>query len=153
VLINNADAAHGPGVYVLIDGTVYRINDQGQKQGVPSIEVLGDAEKRKKYDQFGSADFSGFGGGGGQGYAHRAYTWNNQSGAQGGADFNIGDIFGDLFGGGGFSTGRTSKGRRASNPFLILLTCAVNSLVISTVANGKVGNITLISARVDFLPV
>jgi hypothetical protein len=38
-LINNADAAHGPGVYVLIDGTVYRINDQGQKQGVPSIEV------------------------------------------------------------------------------------------------------------------
>ncbi|QQR80135.1 MAG: DnaJ domain-containing protein [Deltaproteobacteria bacterium] len=90
------------------------------KEVTEAHEVLGDADKRKKYDQFGSADFSGFGGGGGTGpgYAHRAYSWNNQQGAQNGADFNIGDIFGDLFGGagGGFSTGRTSRSRKGT-PF------------------------------------
>ncbi len=88
------------------------------KEITEAYEVLGDSDKRKKYDQFGTADFSGFGdGGGGPGYAHRAYSWNSQQGPQGGADFNIGDIFGDLFGGGGgFSAGRSARGKRA-NPF------------------------------------
>ena len=47
-----------------------------------AYEVLGDATKRKNYDQFGSADgpqFSGFGGGAGAG------------------GFDFGDIFGDIF--------------------------------------------------------
>ena len=53
-----------------------------------AYEVLGDATKRKNYDQFGSADgpqFSGFGGG--------------QGGFGGGFDFSgdFGDIFGDIF--------------------------------------------------------
>lgn len=69
-----------------------------------AYEVLGDAQKRKNYDQFGSADgpqFSGFGGGSGQGF--------------GGFDFSgdFGDIFGDIFsafGGGGRSRQRTFKG-------------------------------------------
>lgn len=68
-----------------------------------AYQVLGDAEKRKRYDQFGSAEgpqgFGGFGGfGGAQGFP-------------GGFDPSMfeefGDIFGSMFGGGG------SRGRRA----------------------------------------
>lgn len=68
--------------------------------------VLSDPEKRRKYDQFGSAAFdgsSGFSGATSQGF--------------GGFDFShvdfgdLGDIFGDMF---GFGTGRNRSERRQS---------------------------------------
>lgn len=80
-----------------------------------AYQVLGNKEKRKQYDQFGSAGFnpgSGFGGG--------AYNGNWQDFSQGFGGFNgqnvnfdfgdLGDIFGDLFGG-----GRSRSTKKKSN--------------------------------------
>lgn len=75
-----------------------------------AYSVLGDASKRKTYDQFGSAAFEnggasagGFGGFGQGGF----------SGSFNGDDIDLGDIFGDLFGGfGGFGGGSTSRKNR-----------------------------------------
>jgi molecular chaperone DnaJ len=67
-----------------------------------AYQVLGDVEKRQKYDQFGSGAFDGSGGGGGQGF-------HGFSGGFGGGGFeDLGDIFGDIFGGG---RGRTRAPR------------------------------------------
>ena len=66
-----------------------------------AYEVLGNAEKKAKYDQFGHAAFdqnAGFGGGG-AGF--------------GGMDFDMGDIFGSMFGFGG--GGRRSNGPMRGN--------------------------------------
>jgi len=79
-----------------------------------AYQVLGNAEKRQRYDQFGSAAFSGGAGGAG--------GWGGQSygGFQGGGinmDFeDLGDIlggFGDIFGfgGGRQSSKRETRGR------------------------------------------
>lgn len=76
-----------------------------------AYSILGDAEKRKTYDQFGSAAFENGGAGAGQG---------GFGGFGGGfSSFDTDDIFRDLFGGafggsfGGFS-GSRSRGARAT---------------------------------------
>ena len=62
-----------------------------------AYEVLSDADKKSRYDQFGHAgvdpNFSAAGGGYGGGF----------SGFGGGMDFDLGDLFGSIFGGGGGS--------------------------------------------------
>ena len=58
-----------------------------------AYEVLSDKDKRGRYDQFGHAGVDpNFGAGGGAG------GWGTGSG---GVDFDLGDIFGSFFGGGG----------------------------------------------------
>lgn len=72
-----------------------KVAEQKFKEASEAYAVLSDAEKRKKYDQFGHAAFEQGGGG---------------AGGFGGFDFNgadMGDIFGDIFGGG--------RSRRNSN--------------------------------------
>ncbi|MEY4744371.1 MAG: hypothetical protein RL272_316 [Candidatus Parcubacteria bacterium] len=69
-----------------------------------AYQVLGDADKRKKYDQFG-ANFEQMGGGGAGGFDFR----------QAGVNFDmndLGDMFGDIFGmGGGRARREPSRGR------------------------------------------
>ena len=65
--------------------------------------VLSDPEKRRQYDQFGHSAFNGAGGAGGF------------SGFEGFDFSNVSDIFEDLFGGMGFSSGR-SRARNTNSP-------------------------------------
>ena len=65
------------------------------KEAAGAYEILGNAEKRAKYDRFGHAAFQN--GGGGQGFSSTDDIFSSFS-----------DVFGDLFGGGGF---RQSRGR------------------------------------------
>lgn len=75
-----------------------------------AYEVLGDEEKRKMYDQFGSAAFEqgGPGGSGGfGGFSGGFGDFGGFSSSFGGADIDLGDILDDLFGGGfGRASGR-----------------------------------------------
>ncbi len=92
-------------------------NEAKFKEINEAYQVLGDAEKRKKFDQFGS-DFEqqgGFGQGAGWEDFMRAAR-----GQGGGGNFSfdfggmdLGDIFGDMFGGGGRGRGgsRQARGR------------------------------------------
>jgi len=81
-----------------------------------AYQVLGNTEKRQRYDQFGSAAFNGGGGSGGYG----GFGGQGFGGFQNGGfnvDFeDLGDLFGGFgdifgFGGGRESSGRTSRRR------------------------------------------
>ena len=58
-----------------------------------AYEILSDADKKAKYDQFGHAGVDPSYGGGGYGGGY--------GGGFGGMDFDLGDLFGSIFGGGG----------------------------------------------------
>lgn len=94
-------------------------NEAKFKEINEAYQVLGDEQKRKTYDQFGSADGpQGFGGGGGMG----GMSWEDimrqaqaqGGGFQGGVEFDmgdLGDIFSGMFGGGmGRQRTRVKKG-------------------------------------------
>jgi molecular chaperone DnaJ len=74
-----------------------------------AFQVVGDKEKRAKYDQYGSTFDQQGGFGGGAGWEDFMRAARGQGG--GGFEFNFGgggfgDIFGDMFGGGGGRRGR-----------------------------------------------
>jgi molecular chaperone DnaJ len=72
------------------------------KEASEAYEVLSDADKRAKYDQFGHAAFSGGGGPGAGGFEYS----------------DMGDIFGDIFGdffGGGSSRRNQNAPRKGNN--------------------------------------
>lgn len=79
-----------------------------------AYEVLSDSQKRKMYDQFGTADPSGFGGGQGPFGQGGYYSYTGGSGFDGFGDFgDLGDIFSSFFGGGfGGRNRRQSNGPR-----------------------------------------
>jgi len=71
-----------------------------------AYEVLSDSDKKARYDQFGHAGVDpNFGGGAGGPFG------GGFGGGFGGMDFDLGDIFGSIFGGGG--GGATSRNRNA----------------------------------------
>lgn len=71
--------------------------------------VLGDEKKKAEYDTYGHA-FNGAGGGN-QGQDFGGFNWADFQQQGGGFEFNINDIFGDVFGGGGQ---RQARGRDIS---------------------------------------
>jgi molecular chaperone DnaJ len=74
--------------------------------------VLSDDSKRAQYDQFGSDAFNGGAGGhGGAGFGGFDFS-GFQGGFGDGVEFDLGDIFGGMFGGGG---GRRQKQNRGSD--------------------------------------
>jgi molecular chaperone DnaJ len=97
-------------------------NEQKFKEVNEAYQILSDDEKRSKYDQFGSGfeNMGGGGYGGAQGFGGFDF-----SGFQnGGADFDLNDIFSDFFGGG---MGRNSvrRGRDISTEIQISFPDAV----------------------------
>jgi molecular chaperone DnaJ len=83
------------------------------KEASEAYQILSDDAKRAQYDRFGA---NGPMGGGGGGFNPGQQGWDfDFSGfgggqGQGGFEFDLGDIFGDIFGGGG----RTKRGRDIS---------------------------------------
>jgi molecular chaperone DnaJ len=69
------------------------------KEAAEAYDVLGNASKKQKYDQFGHAGFSAGGGGG-----HGDFSSMD----------DIFSAFGDIFGGGGFGGGSGRGGRRVN---------------------------------------
>jgi molecular chaperone DnaJ len=101
-------------------------NEAKFKEINEAYQVLGNEEKRKQYDQFGSAfnnaaggQGAGFGGFGGQGFNWQDFA-RQAGGQQSGQsfDFDLGDIFGDFFsarGGSAFGGGgRHRRGQQRS---------------------------------------
>lgn len=85
------------------------------KEASEAYSVLSDDAKRKQYDTFGSAG-PGMGGGGGAGFNPQDFSGFDFSGfqnGQGGVEFDLGDIFGDFFGG-GRGRQQTKRGRDVS---------------------------------------
>ena len=71
------------------------------KEATEAYEILSDEQKRQIYDQYGFAGLEGMGGGGG-GYSHAYADFSDLF-----EGFDLGGIFGNIFGGG-------SGGRRRS---------------------------------------
>ncbi len=80
-----------------------------------AYQVVGDAEKRQQYDQYGSTFDQQGGFGGGAGWEDFMRAARGGGGFQGGGNFggiDLGDLFGGMFGfGGGRTSGRTKRGR------------------------------------------
>jgi len=111
-----------------------------------AYDVLGDADKRKKYDEmrslYGSGGFrGGFGGGGGGGFGGGGFNLDDLLRDRGGAGGTtaggpgVGDLFGDLFGGfgrgGRSSQPRPQKGADAETTATISFDDALEGVTIS----------------------
>lgn len=84
-----------------------------------AYDTLGDEQKRKNYDNFGSADGGGFGGFGGSGFGQ------NSGGFHGFEGDDLGDFFSEMFGFGGGQRSRAKSGAARGNDIQIVLTISL----------------------------
>ena len=75
------------------------------KEASDAYAILSDADKRRKYDQFGHAAFDGGAGGGAGGFDFNGFDMGDI----------FGDIFGDFFGGGGRSRSANNGPMKGQN--------------------------------------
>ena len=76
------------------------------REATEAYEVLSDEKKRPLYDQYGFAGVDGMDQGGGAQYSHAFHDFSDLFGGMGGG---FGDIFDNLFGGGGRSSGSARR--------------------------------------------
>lgn len=86
-------------------------SDEKFKEITEAYSVLSDAKKRREYDAYGQSFPGGAPQGGPQGFGGFDFS---QGFGQGGADFDFGDIFGDIFNGARGGQVRTPRGRDIS---------------------------------------
>lgn len=117
--------------------------DEKFKEITEAYSILSDEKKRREYDTYGQA-FPGGGpgaSGAGQGNPFGGFDFSQfqQGFSQGGAEFNFGDIFGDMFGG---RQTRTPRGRDISIDLEISFKDAIFGTT-RTVLMGKVSTCTI----------
>lgn len=89
-------------------------NDESSKKFKEASEaysVLSDDQKRKQYDTFGSAGPGAGGFGGFNPNDFGGFDFSGFQNGQNGVEFDLGDLFGDFFGGGRSRNPRQQKGR------------------------------------------
>lgn len=87
-------------------------NEAKFKEVNEAYTVLSDDKKRSQYDTFGNADMGGMGGANGAGFNGFDFSQFTQGGA--GFEFDLGDLFGDIFGGGRQRQARNNRGSDVS---------------------------------------
>ncbi len=103
------------------------------KKIAEAYDVVGDPERRKKYDEMRHLYGSGGGGFPGRGGGHPGRGGGSYEDVFGGGSGGIGDLFGDLFGGGGrrTQTRRPRKGPDVESTATIGFTDAIDGVTIS----------------------
>lgn len=110
-----------------------KVAEEKFREATEAYEILSDDKKRPIYDQYGFAGLDGMNqGGGGAQYSHAFHDFSDLFGGMGGG---FGDIFDNLFGGGGSSRSSRRKGPREGASLRYDLNISFKDAVFGTKAD------------------